>query len=152
MQLSIRSLLILTLILALGQWCLLTLVKSSGRSWARGITRGSAVDNPGFAIWAAEIEQLLGSQLFVPCERPKTIDDYSSMRGHWFRSTKHARMYAFVYADNHSLIASVYVSTRGSTSKPDPLKRYIEELVDDFSDLWNEQTHQLQDWTEVAVD
>ena len=116
------------------------------RSWTSGTSRGSAFDNPGYSILLAETKQLLAKERFIPCERPKSISDFGSMQGSWFRSKNHLGLYAFIYADQRYYTADVCVSVRGSMKDVPTLERYTEKLVDDFKNLWNNERHSLQVW------
>lgn len=111
------------------------------RTWRKVTSRGSAVDNPGYALLAAEAVQLLGKEGFVSCNRPGSITDYASVQGTWLRSKKYDGLHVFVYADKRYYSADVFVSIRGSMSDVPILERYAEKLVADLKNLWDERRH-----------
>jgi hypothetical protein len=152
MRLSLRSLFLLMLLVVVAINCLTALLKSNTRSWAKGTSRGSAVDNPGYALLAAETVQLLGKEGFVSCNRPGAITDYASMQGTWFRSEKYNGLYVFVYADKRYYSADVFVSIRGTLSDVPILERYAEKLVADFKNLWDEKRHAPESFSEYNPD
>lgn len=134
------------LLVAVAINCLSVLLKSNTRSWSKGTSRGSAVDNPGYALLAAETVQLLGKEGFVFCNRPGSITDYDSVQGTWLRSKNYDGLYVFVYADKRYYRADVFVSTGGSMSDVSILERYSEKLVADFKNLWDDKRHSLENF------
>ncbi len=152
MRLSLRTLFVLTLLLAVATTCFLALLNSNSRSWASGTSRGSAVDNPGYVILAAETDQLLAKEGFVPCDRPKSMSDSGSLHGKFFRSKKYDGLYAFTYADKRYYAANVFVTVRGSMKEVPTLERYTEKLVADFRNLWDDERHSLENWPDYDAE
>ena len=149
MRLSIRSLFILTLVLAVSIVAWMHFRNSNQSSWSTAIHQGSAFDNPGYILFLAKIENCLAEEGFVQCRKPDALFEIQDLNeGKWFRSTKHEGLFVFTYADLRFYVAEVKATVRGSKKRELKLRLYTHGLIEKFRALWKKHKQPLPRYSE----